>query len=398
MKSHKHLLWAEIDLKAIRFNIRQLKKMAKKNPCKPQERKEHKGLLPTKMELIPVIKSNAYGHGMVPVARALQAEGVQFFAVSDVHEAVELRKAGFTQKILIFESTLPEFAQDILTFNLIPTISDFKLAKALDAAAQRKKQRVSVHVDIDTGMSRLGVAHDKAFQFMQSMMGLSFISVEGLYTHMPVADTNRDFTQKQIRLLYDLVLKLDRQGMVVPYIHAANSMGLAGYRTNVLNLARPGLMVYGLYPDPSVQGSIQLKPAMSIKTRIVLIKKIQKGSGISYGHAFVAKRDMTIAVLPIGYNDGYLRTFSNKASVIVRGKKCSVLGRVTMDQTIIDISDVNKPALGMEAVVMGGRSDQTVTADELAAIAQTINYEIVCSLGNKENDRTDRLFHACPII
>ncbi|MCR4337014.1 MAG: alanine racemase [Candidatus Omnitrophica bacterium] len=361
------LSWAEIDLKAVRHNYQQLKKFADRRSC----------------EILTVIKADAYGHGMLQIAQELNDLGVQIFGVSNVEEGMALRKAGIRQKILLFESTLPFLAKSIVDYQLTPTICTLPLASAINDYAKKKKQKVAIHVKIDTGMTRLGLSGHQVEEFLHQLSQFNNLSLEGIYTHLPMADSHREFTHRQIQQFEKLVSKLQSQGYHFRYIHAANSMGLVGYETRLLNLARSGLMLYGLYPHASLVKKIVLKPAMSVKSQIIYFKDIPRGQGISYGHSFKAHRPMTVATLPIGYQEGYFRVLSNQAHVLIQGKRCPVIGRVTMDQIIVDVSEVKNPKLGMPAVILGQQGRENISVDELARHAQTISYEIVCSLGSR---------------
>ncbi|MBU0467807.1 MAG: alanine racemase [Candidatus Omnitrophica bacterium] len=377
------LTWAEIDLKAIKHNIKQLNKLAAANKFIFPSRTGTKKTKPKPSEILAVIKADAYGHGFEQVALLLEKEGVNFFGVSDINEGIALRKIGIEKPILLFETTLASCAKKIIDNNLMPTVCTLELANALNEYAVKKRKIVDIHVKVDTGMGRLGVWHKEAFEFVGELMKLNRLRIMGIFTHFPAADTDQNFTRNQIECLYDLVIRLDKSGLIIPYIHAANSMGLAGYKTHVLNLVRPGLMLYGLYPDKSLKGKVDLKPAMSIRSQVIFLKDIEKGRSLSYGRTFFSKNDMTVAVIPIGYNDGYFRLFSNQASVLIGGERCKVVGRVTMDQIIVDVSSVKKPRIGMPVVILGKQGKETISAEELAGYAKTINYEIVCSLGNR---------------
>ena len=232
-------------------------------------------------------------------------------------------------------------------------------------------------------MGRIGVWHEEALDFIKKLSRLRNLRVQGICTHFPSADTDRAFTQRQIQQLTRLVQKIREGGLAVPYVHAANSMGLAGYPNKILNLARPGLMLYGLYPRPGLEKKIALRPAMSVHSRIIFLKRIEKGRSISYGRTFIARRPMTVATLPIGYSDGYPRGLSGKADVLIGGRRCPVLGRVTMDQIVVDVSKIKNPRLGMPVVILGKQGEEGVCAYELAQLAHTIPYEIVCSLGSR---------------
>ncbi len=377
------LTWAEVDLGAIKYNIDQLRKLAAKNRFELPFRRKNVKYASRKIDILTVIKSDAYGHGMIETGKLLDQMGVDFFAVSDVREGIKLREAGIEKKILVLENPLPDFAGLISDYNLTPTVGTLELAEKLNDAARKAKKRIHIHIEVDTGMGRLGIWHHEAFEFIKKLFQLRYLTIEGIFTHFPVADTDRVFTQTQIDFLYKLVLRLDKSGMIIPYIHAANSVGLADYQTKVLNLVRPGLMIYGLYPEERIKKRLTLKPALSIRSKVIYFKKISAGRSLSYGRTFIAAKEMVVATIPIGYNDGYFITLSNKAFVIVGNKRCPVVGRVTMDQILVDISAVSNPKLGMPVTILGNQSGQTVTADELAALANTINYEIVCSLGNR---------------
>lgn len=365
---NRHLTWAQIDLSAIRHNFRVLRKLA------------------GKAKILTVIKADAYGHGMIPVAKVLVKERVDFIGLSNLNEGIALREAGIRTPALLFETTLSGQAKDIVDYGLIPTVCNFELARALDKYARQQGRLVDIHVKIDTGMGRFGVWHEEALSFMNKVRRLRNVRVEGFYTHFPSADTDRTFTRQQIQQFAALIEQLKADGWRIPRVHAANSMGLAalaGCKTDILNLARPGLMLYGLYPHAGLKKEIVLRPAMSVHSRIIFLKRIEKGRSVSYGRTFTARKSMMVATLPIGYSDGYLRFFSNKASVLIGGKICPVLGRVTMDQIVVDVSHVRLPQLGMPVVVLGRQGRQCVCADDLAAMAGTISYEIVCSLGNR---------------
>jgi alanine racemase len=374
--------WCEIDLKALAHNFDQLQKLAAKN-------------MSHSLGVVPVIKADAYGHGMIQVAECLSTNGSKYWGVSNVSEGVTLRAAGFRQKILLFESTLGADAKDIVEYKLTPTVCVLEMAQALDQCAQEAGVQIPIHIKIDTGMGRLGVNEDQALVFVAALKEkCPNLILEGIYTHFPLADTDREFTLSQMRRFRDIVYALENQFITFPLVHAGNSMGLGDYKSDLFNLARPGIMLYGIYPLEDLKTRIHLKPVMSVKARIIFVQTIAKGRGISYGHTFKAKEDTTVAILPIGYSNGYLRALSNKAFVLVAGVRCPVVGRVTMDQIIVDITAVtlsgHTPKIGDEAVIMGAQKGSTISVDEIAHWADTISYEILCSLGN----RLPRTYHS----
>ena len=369
------LSWAHIDLKALEHNWVQLTKLAAAN-------------MAYNAGIMSVVKADAYGHGLIPIAQILSDNGCKFFGVSNVQEGLALREAGFKQKILLFESTLPQEAHAIARENLTATVCTLDLAQQLDEVGSSLGQEIPVHIKIDTGMGRLGISEEDALSFCQEIgQKYKFLKLEGIYTHFPLADTDRDFTFAQMRRFRDIVFALENHFISFSYVHAGNSMGLGDYKSELFNLARPGLMLYGLYPSVDLKTKIALKAVMSVKSRIIFVKIIRKGQGISYGHTFKAKDDTTIVVLPIGYSNGYLRSLSNQAFVLIHGLRCPVVGRVTMDQIIVDVSALalsgKLPRIGEEAVLIGHQKDQSISCDEVAVWGGTINYEIVCALGSR---------------
>ena len=368
-KKHKYPAWIEIDLKAVKHNYLAIKRFASAYAAKG-------------ISILPVVKADAYGHGMERIARLLNRAGVEIFGVSDVSEGIALRKSGIKKPILLLETSFSSCVKEIIDYNLIPTVCSLSFAKALNRYAKSVNKKINVHVKIDTGMRRLGVWYQEVDGFLQEITNFSHLKINGIYTHFPLADMDPVFTKRQIKRLSEIVRALNQAGIRIPYVHAANSMGLI-YKTDFLNLARPGLMLYGLYPSAKLKKRIKLQPVMSVKARVLLVKKIAKGQGLSYGHTFVAKKNMAVATLSIGYSDGYMRCLSNKASVVVRGQRCPVLGNVTMDQIMIDVSKVRNVEPDMEVTILGKEKGACVSADELASQAGTINYEVVCSLGNQ---------------
>ena len=369
--------WCEIDLKALAYNFQQLQKLAEKN-------------MSHSVGIMPVIKADAYGHGMLEIAQRLNECGCKYWAVSNVSEGVSLRQAGFKQKILLFESTLVSEAGDIFEYQLTPTVGVLEMAQALDRLAREAGIQMPVHIKVDTGMGRLGVNEDQVLAYVETLKEqCPNLILEGIYTHLPVADTDRDFTISQMRRFRDMVYSFENQFITFSYVHAGNSMGLGDYKSELFNLARPGIMLYGVYPLEDLKKKVHLKPVMSVKCRIIFVQTIAKGRGISYGHTFKAKEDITVAILPIGYSNGYFRCLSNKAFVLVAGVRCPVIGRVTMDQIIVDITSVTlsgrMPKIGDEAVIMGTQNGAEVSVDEIAQWANTISYEILCSLGSRQS-------------
>lgn len=370
--------WVEIDLKAVQHNFTQIRKLARRQ-LDPKSGHD--------VDILSVVKADAYGHGMLDVAGVIAKQGGMFFAVSNAEEGVTLRKRlGKKARIIVFEATILSLIPYLVKYDLTPAVCTVEFARSFDKAAARSHKRLPVHVKIDTGMGRMGVHHTDALGFIQVLSAFKHLKLEGLFMHFPVADTDEAFTCGQMNDFSSVVAAAIERGISFTYLHAANSMGLSGYRNRLFNLARPGIMLYGLYPSDNVRDMVALKPVMGVKATVLLLKGIARGAGISYGHTFKASKDIPVAVVSIGYSDGYLRSFSNKASVLINGVRCPVLGRVTMDQIIVDIEqalEAGQVNVGDEVVVMGCQGKGCISADELAAWAGTIHYEITCNLGSR---------------
>ncbi len=382
-RQHDYTAWAEIDLKALRHNFREIRRLTRQQNVALRTGQTTAAGNRRTPQILSVVKADAYGHGMLPVVHELTAMGTDFLGVSECREGVALRANGVTVPILIFETPLLFFMKDMIMHELTATVGCLRTAQALNACAQTLRKKALVHIKIDTGMGRLGIHEPEAEAVIKKIMRLPHLCVTGLYTHFPSADTDRAFTKKQAETMSCLIHSLDRQGLIIPYLHAANSMGIVGYPCPALNVVRTGLMLYGLYPAAGCDRILTLKPVMSVKARVIFVKTIEQGRSVSYGRTFIAKKRMTVATIGIGYNDGYLRAFSNKAFVLIGGQRCRVLGRVTMDQVVVDVTHAGNVRPGNEAVIIGRQKENCVSADELADYAATINYEIVCLLGNR---------------
>lgn len=361
------MAWAEIDLKAVEHNFSAIKKAAGQQ-----------------VKVLCVIKADAYGHGNIPIAKLLERRGVDMLGISDLHEGIALRKAGINVPILMVENTLVEHAKYLAENKITPIICTDELARALNALGAKQHRKIPVHIKVDTGMGRLGVAVQDALFFARSISDLPWLKIEGICTHFPLSDKDRLFTLRQQKEFLSIVRDIQKNTSIhFEHIHAANSMGIAVYPLKGFTMARAGLILYGLYPASNVRARISLRPVMRVKSRVTFVKKVAKGQGISYGHRFIAPQAMRIATIAIGYNDGYLRTFSNKTDVLIHGQRCPVLGTVTMDQIMADISHVARVKIGDEVCLLGRQGENEICADELARIAGTISYEITCLLGSR---------------
>jgi len=342
--------------------------------------KKIKSLLRPETKILVTVKADAYGHGLIPVSKRLVANGVDFFGVASIDEGIKLRKAGIKIPILVLGLILKKHIQPLFDYCLTPTVCDEDFAQALDTRARKLNKKLSLHIKVDTGMGRIGILHDDAFALVKKIHKLKSIIIEGIFTHFPFADLNRKFTDFQIKLFNKLVADLKKSGIIIPLVHAANSIGLIYYKDSHFTMVRPGLVIYGLHPKEGLR--INLKPVLSLKTRVIFVKQVPAGYGISYGHAYVTRCTTRIVTLPIGYGDGYPRNLSNLASVLIGGRRFKISGRICMDQIMVDVG-TQKPQIGDEVVLIGRQVKQRITVEELANLSGTIPYEIVCGLGSR---------------
>lgn len=362
--------WAEIDLDAIAHNVREIK-----------------GLLRGNVELMGVVKADAYGHGVLEVVRTLLDNGASRLAVSMLDEAIQIRKLGIDVPILILSYTDPVRAEEIVRNDLTQTVFSLELAQALSAAATRLERKVRIHVKVDTGMTRIGyVPEQNALERILEVSKLPGLILEGLFTHFASADeTERDYTMMQYERFMGMCDRLESAGVHIPVRHACNSAGVIQYPEMHLDMVRPGVILYGLYPSPEVdRDRICLKPAMTLKANVILVKDVEPEVCISYGRTFRTTRRSRIATIPVGYADGYSRLLSSKGRVLVNGEYAPIVGRICMDQCMIDVTDLKQEVkAGDEVVLFGCQGDACISVDEVADQMGTINYEIVCIIGKR---------------
>lgn len=359
--------WAEVDLTALRGNLAWIRHRVGET-----------------VKVVTVVKADAYGHGLKQIATLLMQSGTDFFGVANLTEADAIRSVGRGWPILMLGACLPDEVNAAVADGVRPTISSSEEAEAFDRAAARQKKQVFVHIKVDTGMGRLGVAPSRAVQLVKQIGTSSHLRLEGLYTHYSSAEDDRDFSNAQRELFEDIVTQLRAANLLPPLIHANNSAALLHEPRSIYNVARPGLLVYGIVPPgerrPSARSQKHITPALSLRCRVALVKEIPKGTPLSYGRTFVAPRRLRIAVLTAGYGDGFPRAASNRAFVLVGGRRCRVLGRVTMDQTLVDVSAVPNIARGDEAVLIGKQGREEITATELASWCETVPWEILTNI------------------
>jgi alanine racemase len=335
-------------------------------------------------KVLAVVKAQAYGHGAVRVARHLLALGADMLGVALVEEGKELRDAGIEAPVLLMGPMFPEQAESAARFNLTPAVYSMPVALALSEAARKLGRKIAVHAKIDTGMGRIGVRPEDAPGFVAALHGLSGIEVTGLMTHFADADLrDKRFASEQMNRFEALLRELDARDVTVPLRHAANSAAVLDFRRALFTMVRPGLMLYGYNPLEQAAGGADLRPVLSLVTRIAFLKQVPAGVSISYGRTFVTKRESVIATLPVGYADGYSRGLSNKGEALVRGRRAPVAGRVCMDMCMIDVTDVPGVREGDEVVLLGSQSGERVLADEIAEKTGTIPYEVLCGIGSR---------------
>lgn len=358
------LVWAEIDLGVYAENIAAIKSL-----LKPQ------------VKMMAVIKANAYGHGAVEIAKKAEKIGIDYFGVVCMYEAKQLREAGIITPMLILNHTDEESLEEAVKLDLSLNVMYENLLVKLNEIAEKADKIVKVHVKVDSGMHRLGLSPQEALRFIPKIKKYNHIALEGIFTHFATADeVSLEFTYTQLKEFTDLITTLKTQGINPPLIHAANSAATLRVPESHFTMVRPGIATYGLPPSLEFQLPVTLKPILSLKTQIVQVRKISVGESVGYGRTFMAERETIVAVLPVGYGDGFRRAPKHFGYVLVRGKKVPVIGRVSMDQTTIDVTDVPGVQVGDEVVIIGQQGDESITADDVAEQIGTINYEVVTSL------------------
>jgi len=358
------LKWVEVNLGNIASNMRYIRKCVRKE-----------------VKIIAVVKADAYGHGAPEVSRVVLKNGADMLAVANVDEALELRRVGIRAPILLLNWTEPFRFREVVRNKLTQTIFDLSSARVLSGIAKKMNRVVPVHIKVDTGMGRLGLLPEDVPAFVQKTVLLPGLKVEGVLSHLSVAGDERAYTFKQFHKFVSVLGKLQKTGIKVPFRHIANSIAVLVYPEMHLTAVRPGIIIYGISPWDLKKKCKFLKPAMSFRTKIVSVKEVPKGTSISYGRTFITKRRSLIADIPVGYSQGYDRKLSNKARVLVRGKRVPLVGRVCMDQCLVDVTGVRRVKIGDEVVLFGRQGRGEISAEELASWTDTIGYEVVTTVG-----------------
>ena len=360
--------WAEVDLGRLRENFRSIKAFCGAD-----------------ILYMAVIKANAYGHGATRCARILEAESADWFGVATMEEGVELRQAGITRPILILGGIWPGQEIHFRNFDLTPLIFTMDQAERVNNDARSASMTTRVHVKIDTGMNRIGFRPEQASEAATRMAELNYIEVEGVMTHFAAADmvSESKFSNQQISIFHSAVDAFLCAGHRPKIIDLANSPAAVAYPHSRAKLVRIGGLLFGVTGDliPKIIDQPELKPVMSIYSKIAMMKVVPKGESVGYNRTFTAERDSLIATVPIGYNDGYDRSLSNKGEMIVRGTKVPVVGRISMDWTTIDVTEVPEARVGDQVIVLGAEGQRSITAEDIARTVGTISYEVTCGIG-----------------
>lgn len=365
--------WVEVNLFALKENLKKLRDCTS-----------------TGTDIMAVIKADAYGHGALKVAHLYRDEGISRFAVALIQEGIELRENGINEQILIIGPILEDEISELIRYNLTPTVSTYYQAKKLNdiVALHDKNKKLNIHIEIDTGMGRLGfIVNGETASDIVKISQLPNISIEGIYTHLATADRLKDLTyvEMQYEKFMTVLQQIEDAGVYIPLKHMCNSAATINFPKKHLDMVRPGTALYGLYPGPemAVNPKVELIPAMSIKAKLVFIKSVPIGTKISYSGTFETKRPTVIGVVPMGYVDGVSRQLSNKGNVLLHGRRCQIIGNICMDQFMIDITDINNPQIGDEVVFLGRQGKELIAAEEIALLLNTVSVEIVTRLGKR---------------
>lgn len=357
---------ASVDLTALAQNVAHVRRLA------------------PRADVLAVVKANAYGHGAIEITRALQHLAVRRFGVATVDEGVALRQAGIRDAIVVLGATIPAQFQDLAAHRLTPVLYRADLIQAFAEAVEPGTAPYPVHIKVETGMGRLGVLPHELPEVLSRAELRITLRLEGLMTHLADAD-NRDTeqTEEQLKRFQEVVNHTQERGLAIPLIHVANSAGIINYPASLYSLVRPGIMLYGYHTLPNDSTAPELHPILTWKTTIAHVHTIPPGGSVSYNRTFIASRQTRVAVLPVGYADGYNRLLSNRGQVLIGGRRVPVIGRVCMDMTMIDVTDVKGVHVGDDAILIGQQGSERITAADVAAWQQTIPYEVLCAIGSR---------------
>ena len=357
-----------IDLSALEYNLSQVKM-----------------LIDRETKIMGIVKSDAYGHGMLRVSQILEKNGVHSLGVTYLHEALQLRENGIDLPIIILAGICSRAdSEEVVNKSLTPVVYDLSSAELLSEEAVRKGKRINIHLKFDTGMGRLGIPHGDAGPFMKKILGLPGLNIEALMSHLSSADEqDGNFTNDQIKNLKNAIDIGHSMGVDLPLNNLANSAGIMAHKDSHFNMVRPGIMLYGGLPSPDFKPLAPLKPVMGFRGLLLQIRDLPDNTPVSYGRRYLTKGPRKIAVVSAGYGDGLPRSLSNRGKVIIRGQKSDIIGTVCMNMLICDITGMEDVAVGDEAVLLGAQGKEVITGDDIAGLCDTISYEIFLSIGTK---------------
>lgn len=356
--------WAEIDLDALAHNVRELKRII------------------GAADLLAVVKANAYGHGAARVAETALKHGAKWLGVARVEEGIQLRRIGIGERILLIGCAEPSEAENIVKYRLTPTVNTRQLAIALSTASAAYNTVTPVHIKVDTGLTRYGLPADQVVEFAKRLVTLPNLRLEGLYTHFATADEHdKSFVYEQLERFHATLKQLENEGIKVAVRHAANSAAALDVPESRLDMVRCGITLYGLYPSESVSREARLRPVLSLKSRVARVCEVPTGTTVSYGRTYRTEKAARLALVPVGYADGLSRALSNKGTVLIHGVRVPIVGRICMDQCVVNVDAIPDVRVGDIAVIIGQQGNEAITADDLAKQLGTISYEITCSIG-----------------
>jgi alanine racemase len=365
-KEQKYRSWVEVDLDNFIGNLKEIKR-----------------LIGPQVDFMQVVKADAYGHGAIEISNIALKNGARMLGVANADEGVQLRISGIEAPVVILgPSTVAEIEQ-IIKYNLTPSVSDAAFAKKLNQALEKSGHKLPVHIEVDTGMGRGGTIYSKALKLILKISKMPNITLEGIFSHLASSEVIIPHNKYQGRLFNDLLDDLKLLNIIIPIRHIDNSGAIINYPEFNLNMVRPGIMTYGIYPSPENQSKAKVASVMSFKTSVVLLKSFPAGYGIGYNSTFVTAKQTRIATIPVGYGDGYAFILSNQGEALIRGKRVPIVGRVSMDLCTIDVTHIPDCVVGDEVVLLGKQGKEYISANEIAAKAKTISYEVLCALGKR---------------
>lgn len=354
--------YLEVNLKNIQNNIKNIKQSVGDN-----------------VTVAPVIKANAYGLGTSGLREVFEKENIKILIVATIDEAINLRKQGYNQEIITLNELLPYETEKIIEYDIVPGISDLEVAKAIDEESKKHNKITNIHVEVDTGMGRVGKAPNEMISFLQELNKMHNLNIEGIYTHFSSADSSEEYTNMQIEKFNKVLNELEDLEFKFKYIHASASSGIMNFKNARFNMVRPGIITYGYMPDKNMKNILELKPASKLISHVVYLKEVEKGTAIGYSRTYIANSKVKVATIPLGYADGIRRVLSNKGRVYINGKYAPIIGNICMDNFMVDVTgiDVN---VGDEVVIW---DNEHITVEEIADLCSTINYEILCGISER---------------